>query len=133
VRQEACDDEAELRRHGMELLHLPTIDMTGVALQHLDEGVAWIRERLDRDERVFIHCEHGIGRSAMVGLCVLIDAGHAPLEALRLMKERRPVISLSALQQERFVEWCRRQHARTAPAWEVPDVMDVREIVWGGR
>ena len=35
VRLEACDDEAVLRQHGIELLHLPTADHHAVDLQKL--------------------------------------------------------------------------------------------------
>ncbi len=130
VRLESCDDSEVLKRHGMELLHLPTLDTTGVPIEQLDTGVAWVRERLARRHRVFIHCEHGIGRSALVGLCVLVDAGHGPLDALRLMKIRRPVVSLSEAQQSRYVEWCQRWASENRARWEMPSVEDVRDIAW---
>ncbi len=130
VRLESCDDVEVLRRHGMELLHLPTLDTTGVPIEQLDTGVVWVRERLTRGHRVFIHCEHGIGRSALVGLCVLVDSGHPPLDALRLMKIRRPVVSLSEPQQVRYVEWCARWSGTNRPKWALPSVEDVRDIAW---
>src|SRR5690348_1390949 len=68
VRVEACDDAEVLRRHGIELLHLPTQDGEAVAQELLDAGVAWVDAQLDEGHRVYIHCEHGIGRSALVAL-----------------------------------------------------------------
>jgi predicted protein tyrosine phosphatase len=70
VRVEDCDDEWVLRRHGITLLHLPTQDMCAIHFPMIRRGVAWVRERLARQEKVLIHCEHGIGRSALLALCV---------------------------------------------------------------
>src|SRR3954464_8357616 len=78
LRVEARDDPALLARHGMEFLHLPTEDQCGVSLPMLEAGVAFAAPRLARGEKVLVHCEHGIGRSAILALCILADAGLAP-------------------------------------------------------
>jgi protein-tyrosine phosphatase len=107
LRDEACDDEYVLRRHGIELLHLPTRDRCGVALAMLDEGVAFTRDHLDAGRRVLIHCEHGIGRSATLALCVLVESGFSPLEALAPAKDRRALVSPSPPQYESWAAWLR--------------------------
>src|SRR3569833_935785 len=61
LRQEACDDDALLARHGIYFLHLPTEDQCGVSQTMLDRGVAFAGPRLARGEKVLVHCEHGIG------------------------------------------------------------------------
>src|SRR5205814_9234485 len=71
LRAECCNDEAVLRRNGVELLKLPTEDRCAVSQTMLDEGVAWAREQLRAGHKTFIHCEYGIGRSALLALCVL--------------------------------------------------------------
>ena len=48
----------------------------------IDEGVQWVRSRLGAGRRVLIHCEHGIGRSALLALCVLVAGGIEPLDAM---------------------------------------------------
>jgi protein-tyrosine phosphatase len=121
LRVEACDDVALLSRHGLAFLHLPTEDLCGVSRSMIDEGVAFVRPRLARGERVLIHCEHGIGRSAVLALSVLVDAGMTPLEALRLAKARRRVVSPSPAQYEAWVEWMEAHRAANAPAWDIPD------------
>ena len=88
VRVEECDDERVLRRHGIELLHLPTEDVCAIDDERIDDGVAWVNERLDRGERVLVHCQHGVGRSALLALCVLVSRGDEPLEALLRAKKR---------------------------------------------
>jgi hypothetical protein len=114
LREESCDDERALARHGIAFLHLPTPD-TLTAPQHLlDQGVAFAREHMRSRGRVLIHCQHGVGRSALLALCVLVDLGHEPLAALSLAKERRAAVSPSHDQYLGWAEWLRR-HGHAAP------------------
>jgi protein-tyrosine phosphatase len=103
LRDEACDDEVVLRRHGVAFLHLPTPDLHGATLPALCEGVAFVKQF----SRVLVHCEHGIGRSALLALCVLVDGGMHPLAALALAKDRRAAVSPSPAQYEAWATWLR--------------------------
>lgn len=107
LRQEACDDETQLRRAGIELLHLPTPDLHPASHEHLDRGVAFVAERIKRGEKVLVHCQHGIGRSALLALCVLVEDGWQPLDALSHAKGRRWVVSPSQSQYEGWAAWLR--------------------------
>jgi protein-tyrosine phosphatase len=107
LRAESCDDEAMLRDAGIALLHLPTPDMERATHQHLERGVAFVRDRLQRGEKVLIHCQHGIGRSALLALCVLVDQGWQPLDALAHAKDRRWKVSPSQSQYEGWADWLR--------------------------
>ena len=107
LRSEACDDEAVLRRHGMTLLHLPTDDHCAVSQAMLDEGVAFARAHLGRGECVLVHCQEGVGRSALLALCVLVDQGAAPLDALRTAKDARWQVSPNPAQYEAWASWLR--------------------------
>jgi hypothetical protein len=109
VRSEACDDPAELEACGLRFLHLPTEDMHGVSQPMLDAGVAFAAEARDADLRVLIHCEHGIGRSATLALCVLVDRGVPPLEALSRAKDSRALVSPSQSQYEAWTAWMTRR------------------------
>lgn len=107
LRAEACDDAAELDAAGIAFLHLPTPDLCAVSASMLDEGVDWVRARLASGERVLIHCEHGIGRSATLALCVLAAEGMEPLAALERAKDRREKVSPSPEQYECWSTWLR--------------------------
>ena len=107
LRGEACDDDEALRAAGIAFLHLPTPDMEPVELEMLKRGVKFVRDHLDRGQKVLIHCQHGIGRSALLALCVLVDQGFEPLEAISLAKDKRPVVSPSARQYEGWATWLR--------------------------
>jgi len=107
LRAEDRDEEALLRRHGIELLHLPTVDHCAVAPRMLRDGVAFATRHRDGGGRVLIHCQHGIGRSALLALCVLVERGHAPLAALELAKTKRARVSPSPAQYEAWAAWLR--------------------------
>ena len=70
--------------------------------------------------RVLIHCEHGIGRSALLALCTLVAGGVKPLDAMNRLKAGRPVASPAAEQLEAFRSWVTRWKQRTGASWEVP-------------
>lgn len=107
VRREERDDRHHLARHGLRFLHLPTEDHGALTRGALAEGVAFARDARDRGLRLLVHCEHGIGRSATLALCVLVDRGMAPLEALLRAKDRRAVLSPSPAQYECWAAWLR--------------------------
>jgi protein-tyrosine phosphatase len=114
VRTEACDDAEELEACGLRFLHLPTQDMFGVSQPMLDAGVAFAAEIVDSGGALLIHCEHGIGRSATLALCVLVDRGMAPMEALSLAKDSRNLVSPSQSQYEAWIRWIERRAPQAA-------------------
>jgi protein-tyrosine phosphatase len=130
LRNEDVDDVLLLRRHGIALLHLPTEDMCGVDAAHLDEGVRFASSRLDRGERVLVHCQHGIGRSAVLALCVLVQRGHEPLRALSLMKDRRDRVSPSPAQFACWLQWLESHRPAHAASWTLPDFDAFKAIAY---
>ncbi len=102
LRAEAVDDAAALAAGGIAFLHLPTPDHHAVSAADLDRGVAFVREG---GGRAVVHCREGVGRSALLALCVLVDGGIEPLAALELAKDRRWQVSPSAAQYEAWVGW----------------------------
>jgi protein-tyrosine phosphatase len=120
LRLERCDDEGVLAVHGLDFLYLPTQDCCAIAPRMIDDGVAWVRSRLDAGTRVLIHCEHGIGRSALLALCTLVAEGVDPLHAMNRLKAARPVASPAAEQLEAFRGWAVRWRRRTGARWDVP-------------
>ena len=88
-REEASDDELEMARTGIEFLRLPTPDAHTLTQDALDHGVVWIRERMVRGGRIYVHCSHGVGRAPELGACVLVADGFLPGRALELIRARR--------------------------------------------
>lgn len=105
LRQEYRDDERALRAAGIDFLHLPTPDMEPASVEMLDRGVRFASDHMERGSKVLIHCQHGIGRSALLSLCVLVDLGWKPLGALSHAKDVRAVLSPSQSQYEGWARW----------------------------
>jgi protein-tyrosine phosphatase len=105
LRAESCDGELELSELGIELLHLPTLDHDAVAPEMLRAGVAFSVRHIDAGDRVLLHCQHGIGRSGLLGLCVLVELGYSPVRALELAKYKREKVSPSPMQYDAWAQW----------------------------
>jgi hypothetical protein len=116
LREEACDDAVLLDTHGVAFLHLPTPDTFSAPVAVLHAGVAFATHHIGARRRVLIHCQHGVGRSALLALCVLVAGGLAPLEALELAKLRRAAVSPSEAQYEGWAAWLR-DTGRRAPTF----------------
>ncbi|MBN1205281.1 MAG: dual specificity protein phosphatase family protein [Myxococcaceae bacterium] len=130
LRVEACDDEHLLREHGITLLHLPTEDMRAVSHQMLCEGVQWVTTHLERGQKIYIHCEHGVGRSATLALCVLVARGEEPLEALARAKQARWQVSPSPEQLKAFMAWAEEWRTRHGLAWPLPAFHALADIAY---
>ena len=130
VRVEACDDEHVLREHGITLLHLPTEDMRAIRGDMIDDGVAWVTKHLSSGHKVYIHCEHGVGRSALLALCCMVALGHPPLEALTLAKRQRWQVSPSPEQLRTFMAWTEAWRARHGLAWSVPTFNALADVAY---
>jgi hypothetical protein len=117
ARAEACDDAAALRACGLRFLHLPTPDLAGVSQAMLDAGVRFAAEATRDGLRILVHCQHGIGRSAILALCILADRGYPPLDALTLAKDARALVSPSEAQYRAWTRWLARHRRGPAPSY----------------
>lgn len=109
LRLEDRDEAEELARRDIGFLHLPTGDLCAVSQEMLDQGVAFARSAQGRGRKLLVHCQHGIGRAPLLALCILVDRGHAPLEALSAAKDARESVSPSPRQYEAWAAWLRRR------------------------
>lgn len=130
VRVEERDDERLLETHGIRLLHLPTEDTCAMSLEKIRHGVRFVSEGLEGGESVLIHCQYGIGRSALLALCVLVDRGDAPIEAMLRAKNARRVVSPSPAQLQAFLAFAAEVKAERGAPWAVPTLREVGAIAW---
>lgn len=126
LRAEDRDDEALLARHGIAFLHCPTDDHGALGPDAIAAGLAFAARAAAEDRRLLVHCEHGIGRSATLALCILVERGADPLAALSAAKDLRPVFSPSPAQYEGWAAWLRTHPARPA----VPDFDSFKAIAY---
>jgi protein-tyrosine phosphatase len=107
LRADSCDGEIEVNEDGIAVLRLPVIDDAGVAPDTLRAAVGFATRYIDAGERVLLHCYHGIGRSALLGLCVLVELGYSPMRALELAKTNRKKVSPNPAQYDAWARWLR--------------------------
>lgn len=88
-RLEASDDAAALDRVGIAFLHVPTLDRHGFTVPQMERGVSWALERISAGDRVFVHCEHGVGRGPLLACAVLVAQGDTAPQALRRVRAAR--------------------------------------------
>jgi len=130
LRAEERDDAAALERLGIALLHLPTPDTRPVAQAQLTCAVRWLNERQQAGGRALIHCQHGVGRSALAAACVLVSRGRSPLEALETIKRARAAAAPSADQLAALVEWADSWRRAHEVRWRLPALGELTAIAW---
>jgi protein-tyrosine phosphatase len=106
---------------GIGFVAFPIADRgTPGSIDELRHLVHEIQERLRAGQPVAIHCRAGIGRSALVAACVLIEAGMESDEALGHIAAARGVPVPDTEQQRSWVEDYARARAleQLRRAWE---------------
>jgi len=76
-------------------LHLPTVDDDAPSIEHLEQGVTFIREVIDDGGKVYIHCGAGVGRAPSMAAAYLMAEGHSLDEALAMIRKVRPFITIT--------------------------------------
>ena len=128
ARAEACDDAGVLRACGLRFLHLPTVDMTGLSQPMLDAGVRFARDAARDGLRTLVHCQHGIGRSAILALCILVDRGEPALQALAAAKQGRALVSPSEDQYRAWAQWIEAHGHGPAPSYHEFGIIAYRHL-----
>jgi protein-tyrosine phosphatase len=130
LRGERSHDRRVLAKHHVDLLHLPTLDLEPVTPAALERGVAFVIARVSAGRRVLVHCAKGIGRSAVLGISVLVEQGRAPLDALALAKDRRACVSPSPAQYEAWIVWLEDRRRESGAAWSIPTFDQFKAIAY---
>jgi protein-tyrosine phosphatase len=89
TRSEHSDDAQALAKEHIELLYLPTRDTKPLTIEQMTQGARWVSARIQEGGRVLIHCEHGVGRSALLTTAVLVYDGMSADDALHLVQQKR--------------------------------------------
>ena len=62
-----------------------------ISIKKLIHGAHTALETIRNGGKVYTHCAYGRHRGVAMGACVLIAQGHDPIEAMKLIAERRSV------------------------------------------
>ncbi|MFZ7091859.1 protein-tyrosine phosphatase family protein [Primorskyibacter sp. 2E233] len=94
----------DIVEHGTRWVHMPIRDF-GAPNSNFEDAWPDTSERARRallgGGRVLLHCRGGCGRSGMVALRLMIEAGEAPDEALERLRSVRPC----AIETDEQMEW----------------------------
>ena len=99
------DEAAFCRLNGIEFLDLPIPDR-GVPASSEDtlKLVKELAGYVAAGKNVGIHCRQGIGRSGIIGACLLVSSGMAPQVAFRELSEARGCPVPETMEQRQWVE-----------------------------
>ncbi len=112
-------DDAALGLALTQYLHLPTVDDEAPSNEHLDKGIAFIRQVIESGGKVYIHCGAGVGRAPTMAAAYLIAEGYTLDEALAMIRRTRPFIYITPPQMaqlEQFEMRVRSQAMKENPA-----------------
>lgn len=89
----------------IETLWLATKDWTPPTIESFEKGVNFIRQKLDANGAVYIHCQLGEGRGPSMAAAYLISQGFTVDEAITRLIKYRPMVQPNAAQRKRLAEW----------------------------
>ena len=89
----------------IHLLLLPTDDNEAPTLEHLHQGVDFIRAQVEEGGKVYIHCWEGLGRSATMAAAYYVSVGDSIDDAWAHIKRRRSFVRPTKVQIERLIEF----------------------------
>lgn len=92
-----------LERH----LWLPTEDDTPPSLEQLNQAVLFIRQAIEDNRGVYVHCAAGVGRAPTTAAAYLVSTGMTPNQAWKTIRSGRPFIRPKASQFEQIVNFHR--------------------------
>ena len=78
-----CDEESLCRANSIEFVSFPIVDR-GVpsSSEAFSEQVIKLADQLASGKNIAVHCRQGIGRAALVAICLLILSGSKPEAAI---------------------------------------------------
>jgi protein-tyrosine phosphatase len=87
------------------ILHLPTPDYHAPSIEHLQEGVAFIKEVIEKGGKAYVHCHLGEGRGPAMAISYLISEGMTYDDAFKTVKKVRTFIHPNREQTDRLKEF----------------------------
>lgn len=87
---ESSGPTALYKKYKIDYCNIPTIDFTCPGVEAIAKGVLNIERYRDKDEKVYIHCKAGRGRSATIVFCWLVCVkNYSTEQAMKLLIDKR--------------------------------------------
>ncbi|EFJ42305.1 hypothetical protein VOLCADRAFT_121563 [Volvox carteri f. nagariensis] len=95
------------RTHRNRYMCLPIWDTQAPTPALIERGVAFALTERALGKSVYVHCAHGHGRSALLLIACLLEAGHVATweEGLAVLKAARPRVHLNSRQRQALEGW----------------------------
>ena len=89
---------------GIQFLSFPIVDRSVPASKEaVADLVVELAKRLAEGENIAIHCRQGVGRAALIAICLLIQTGLDPEAAIQQVSAARGCPVPETLEQKRWV------------------------------
>jgi atypical dual specificity phosphatase len=107
----------EWAQQGIEHHHIKAVDFTGVPVDQIQQGVAFLENQIRDGKKVYVHCKAGRGRSATIVVAYLLKQSYAQTNTTfsdayaaihQQVKAARPQINLNANQQQTIRDYYQR-------------------------
>ncbi len=85
---------------GMQFTHIPIEDFCSPTLEQANTLVSQLRNDLQHNLRVVVHCFAGLGRAGTVAACLLTSYGMSAQDAIALVRWYRPGAIQSTSQEQ---------------------------------
>ncbi len=92
------------KKSGFSVLHLPTKNLTGPSQDDLKKGIQFIKKEIKKGGKVYIHCNHGVGRAPTMAAAYLMSEGLTFEDALARIKKVRKFVKLSKSQKKALLK-----------------------------
>jgi protein-tyrosine phosphatase len=98
------DEEALCRANGIEFVSFPIVDRSvPSSAEAFSDQVAKLAARLADGKNIAVHCRQGIGRAALIAICILIWSGLEPTAAIERVGAARGCAVPETAEQRRWI------------------------------
>ncbi|HXT84075.1 MAG TPA: dual specificity protein phosphatase family protein [Verrucomicrobiae bacterium] len=112
MREEIQYDNQQISKYSIYYLRIPTADRHAPTLNNTYQAIKWIKNNLDNNKKIFIHCNLGRGRGPMMACLYLISSGVAFDEAVRSVKHSRRYTYFNNIQLQFLKEFSKQVNRR---------------------
>jgi atypical dual specificity phosphatase len=72
-------------------LHVPTVDFHAPNMEEIDSAVDFIKNQIQNDQSVMVHCAAGLGRAGTILACYFIKYEKlSAIQAIKKIRDERP-------------------------------------------
>jgi protein-tyrosine phosphatase len=89
---------------GIDVKRLPIKDQMASSNEEMKDLLDWIKTKMDKNEKVMIHCVGGLGRSGMVAASLIKSLGKDAHGSIADLRQSRSPRAVESKDQEEFVE-----------------------------